>query len=244
MKLRELDPVDNGNVPGGSVRRRIARGITLGLVVSLVLATIGIVSVELYLRNRIEGCLAAGLRDDLGSSVDVDLGPRPVVFSLIDRRIPELTVDGDDVQFGPAVGMAVHATLHQVSMAQGGASATVGSSEARVDWSAEAIQRTLHGLAGEVGMSAADGTVDVTVVIGVVSVRLRPYVEDGVIRVEIVSSRGIPPQLANEIADLLTESLRDYPLGLRPESVTVADTGIRVELRGGATELPVSSDTC
>ncbi|MFD6108044.1 LmeA family phospholipid-binding protein, partial [Nocardia salmonicida] len=168
MKLRELDPVDNGNVPGGSVRRRIARGITLGLVVSLVLATIGIVSVELYLRNRIEGCLAAGLRDDLGSSVDVDLGPRPVVFSLIDRRIPELTVDGDDAQFGPAVGMAVHATLHQVSMAQGGASATVGSSEARVDWSAEAIQRTLHGLAGEVGMSAADGTVDVTGVIGVV----------------------------------------------------------------------------
>ncbi|MGW4636566.1 LmeA family phospholipid-binding protein [Nocardia sp. NPDC004415] len=244
MKRQELDPVDNGKAPGRSVRRRIARGMTVGLVVALVLATIGIVSVELYLRNRIEGCLAAGLRDDLGSSVDVDLGPRPVVLSLIDRQIPELTVDGDDAQFGPAEGMAVHATLHQVSTAQDGASATVGSSEARVDWSAEAIQRTLHGLAGEVSMSAADGTVDVTGVIGVVSVRLRPYIEDGVIRVEIVSSRGVPTQLANEIADLLTESLRDYPLGLRPESVTVADAGIRVELRGGATELPISGDTC
>ncbi|MFF2082819.1 DUF2993 domain-containing protein [Nocardia sp. NPDC058176] len=244
MKLQELDPVDKGDVPGWRVRRRITRGVTLGLVVTLVLTALGIVSAELYLRNRIEGCLADGLRDDFSSSVDVDLGPRPVVIGLIDRQIPELTVDSDDARFGPAVGMAVHATLHQVSMAEDGGSATVGSSEARVDWSADAIQRTLHGLAGDVRMSAADGTVDVTGIVGVVSVRLRPYVEDGVIRVEVVSSRGVPPQLVNEIADLLTESLRDYPLGLRPESVTVADSGIRVELRGGGTELPVSGDTC
>ncbi|MFD6398934.1 DUF2993 domain-containing protein [Nocardia sp. NPDC060249] len=244
MKLQELDPVDDGTVPGRRVRRRIARGVTLGLVVALVLATLGIVSAELYLRNRIEGCLAAGLRDDLGSSVDVDLGPRPVVFSLIDRQISELTVHGDDAQFGPAAGMAVHATLHQVSMAEGGGSATVGSSEARVDWSTDAIERTLHGLAGDVRMSAADGTVDVTGVIGVVSVRLRPYVEDGVIRVEILSSRGVPPQLADEIAGLLTQSLRDYPLGLRPDSVTVTDSGLQVELRGGSVDLPASGNTC
>ncbi|WP_278265236.1 DUF2993 domain-containing protein [Nocardia sp. AG03] len=244
MRLQQWDPVDHGDTVGRRVRRRIARGVTLGLVVVLGLATIGIVSLELSLRNRIEGCLAAGLREDLGSSVEVDLGPRPVVLGLIDRRIPKLTVDGDDARFGPAVGMAVHATLHQVSMAEDGSSVTVGSSEARVDWSADAIERTLHGLAGEVRMSAADGTVDVTGVLGVVSVRLRPSVDNGVIRVEIVSSRGVSPQLANEIADLLTRSLRDYPLGLRPEIATVTDSGIRVELRGGGTELPVSGDTC
>ncbi|MGW6426723.1 LmeA family phospholipid-binding protein [Nocardia sp. NPDC055053] len=244
MKLRELDPVDRDHAPARRVRRRVARGAALGLVVALVLATIGIATAELYLRHRIESCLTAGLRDDLGSSVDVDLGLRPVVLSLIDRRIPELTVDSDDAQFGPAVGMAVHATLHEVSMAEGDGSATVGGSEARVDWSAGAIERTLHGLAGDVGTSAADGTVDVTGVVGVVSVRLRPSVENGVIRVEIVSSRGVPPQLAAEIADLLTASLRDYPLGLQPQSVTVTDSGIRVELRGGSAVLPASGDTC
>ncbi|MFD6222245.1 LmeA family phospholipid-binding protein [Nocardia asteroides] len=244
MKLRELDPVDRDHAPVRSARRRVARGAAIGLVVALVLATIGIASAELYLRNRIESCLTTGLRDDLGSSVEVDLGLRPVVLSLIDRRIPELTVDSGDAQFGPAVDMAVHATLHDVSMAEGDDSATVSGSEARVDWSTGAIERTLHGLAGDVRTSAADGTVDVTGIVGVVSVRLRPYVDNGVIRVEIVSSRGVPPQIAAEIADLLAESLRDYPLGLRPQSVTVTDSGIRVELRGGGAALPASGDTC
>ncbi|WP_432421020.1 LmeA family phospholipid-binding protein [Nocardia cyriacigeorgica] len=244
MKLHELDSVVRDDVPVRNVRGRIARGATRVLVVALVLATIGIASAELYLRNRIEGCLATDLRDDLGSSVDVDLGPRPVVLSLIDRRLPELTVDSDDAQFGPAVGMTVHATLRQVSMGEGGGSASVGGSEARVDWDVDAIGRTLHGLAGDVRTSAVDGTVDVTGVVGVVSVRLRPYVEGGIVRVEIVSSRGVSPQLAAEIADLLSRSLGGYPLGLRPESVTVTDSGIGVELRGGSSELPGRGDTC
>ncbi|MFD6394513.1 DUF2993 domain-containing protein [Nocardia sp. NPDC060259] len=244
MKLQELDAVGHDHVPARSARRRIARGATLGLVVALVLATIGIASAELYLRNRLEHCLAAGLHDDLGSSVDVNLGTRPVVLSLIDRQIPELTVDGDNAQFGPAVGMAVHTTLHRVSLSKDGGSATVGSSEARVDWGVEDIERTLHGLAGDVSTSAVDGTVDVTGIVGVVSVRLRPFIEGGAIRVETVSARGVPPQLADEIADLLMQGLRDYPLGLQPESVIVTDSGIRVELRGGSADLPIAGDKC
>ncbi|MGW6621997.1 hypothetical protein ACWF99_12250 [Nocardia sp. NPDC055002] len=57
MKLHELDSLVRDDVPVRNVRRRVARDATLGLVVLLVLATIGIASAELHLQNRIEGCL-------------------------------------------------------------------------------------------------------------------------------------------------------------------------------------------
>ncbi|MGW6621998.1 LmeA family phospholipid-binding protein [Nocardia sp. NPDC055002] len=166
------------------------------------------------------------------------------MLSLIDRRIPELTVESDDAQFGPAVGMAVHVTLRQVSMGGGGGSASVGGSEARVDWSIDAIGRTLHGLAGDVRTSAVDGTVDVTGVVGVVSVRLRPYVEGGIVsHRDRLLSRCAAAAGGGDRRPALAKSRR-LSVGLRPESVTVTDSGIGVELRGGSAELPVRGDTC
>ncbi|MFI8975201.1 DUF2993 domain-containing protein [Nocardia asteroides] len=216
----------------------------IGLVVALLLAVIGVTSTEIYLRNRIEQCLAAGLRDELGASVSVGLGARPVVYSLLDRRLPVLTVDSDDARFGPAVGMEVHARLEEVSQPEGSDTAVVAGSEARVEWSAESIEQTLGGIVTDVRTSADSGTVDVTALAGAVTVRLRPSVQGGVIHIETVSTRGVPPQLTSEIVDLLARSLGGYPLELRPESVTVTDAGIRVDLRGGTTSLPVSGGSC
>lgn len=177
-----------------------------GLVVALV-AACG-VAAEIYYRDRVERCVAAQAQQELGTSVTVGFGARPLLLTALDHRIPSMTLDTDNAASGPAVDMQAHVNLEDVDLADKGGGASVTSSRTTATWSDTAILRTLHGLASEVTSHPGTNSITVQLLNGLAAVELRPYVADGKIQIETVSSRGVPAGMADRILALLAQSLQ------------------------------------
>ena len=57
---------------------------------------------ELYLRQQIKSCLAGQLESEIGSQVEVGLGLKPILISVLDKQVSSVTLDSSDARFGPA----------------------------------------------------------------------------------------------------------------------------------------------
>ncbi|WP_157187614.1 LmeA family phospholipid-binding protein [Nocardia vinacea] len=225
-------------------RSRKLRTVLVSLGVVTALAAAGVGSAEIYYRHETQRCVAAQVENDLGSDVAVHFGPKPLLITRFDNRIPYVIVGSDDARFGPAVDMRVHARLNDIELSDGGRSAAVGNSTADATWSNDGIAKTLRGLVSGVTSDPSTGTIDVTALGGLAHLQLRPYVVDHKIRIDTVSTRGIPTDLTGNVIDIITESLQSYPLNLQAEELKVTGTGITVHLTGGHTTLEANSDSC
>jgi hypothetical protein len=219
--------------------------LIIGLVV--LLAAVGTaVGLETYYRKHFENCIANQADQQLGSKISVHFGAKPLLLTAIDHQIGSLTIDSDDAKFGPAVGMKVHATLHDITM-QDGNSATVGSSNADATWSDDGIAQTLTGLVSGVQSNPSTGTLDVKMLGGIAGLQLQPHIVDNKIQVDTQSANllgiGLPTDLVNGIVKTMTSSLQNYPLDMRATGLQVTDSGIHVTLAGGATKLDSGNGT-
>lgn len=97
-----------------------------------------------------------------------------------------------------------------------------------------------------VSSSAAEGKLTTEVLGGLAQVQVQPQVINGAVQVDVESAHvlgiGLPTDLVQGIADLLSESLQMYPFEMKPTGLQVTDDGIHVQLAGGRTELPASSE--
>ncbi|TCK00261.1 DUF2993 domain-containing protein [Nocardia alba] len=224
-------------------RPRIGRRslvIALAVVVALLVAAIG--ATEAYARNKISSCISGAFEQQMGSSIDVGFGPRPVLLSYVDGKVGTLTVDSEDNKFGPAVGMVVHAKFNDIELVdRGRGGGTIESSTADVTWNNEGIQETLGSMVSGVHSSASTGVLTLDVLGGLAQLEVQPMIRDGNITVETKSAQilgiGLPTDLVQDIVDTFTKSLQSYPLGLHAQEVKVTDDGVTVHLSGGKTAL-------
>lgn len=232
-----------------SAKRSRTPLIAVTVVVVLLVALIG---GELFVRQQIESCLASELESEIGSQVDVGLGLKPVLLSVLDRKVSSVTVDSDDARFGPAEGMVVHAQAHDVEIDRdAGSGGTIGSSSADVDWSTEGITRTLQSqgigaLVSGVSSDASAGTLEFAIgALGKLTVE--PRVAAGAVDVRTVDASilglGIPTDLVDSIVEVLTDSLQVYPLGMTPTALAVTDAGIELTLEGGQYTIPATQQS-
>lgn len=222
------------------------RPLVIALVVVLVLLGAAVVGTEAYARHQVSRCISTQFEREMGSSIDVSFGPKPLLLTYIDGKVPSMTVDSEGNRFGPAEGMDVHATFRDVELADDGGG-TIGSSSADVTWSNEGISQTLAGMVSGVRSSGGTGTVTMDVLGGIAQLEVRPQVRGGEVDVQALSAQflgmGLPTDLVQGIVDLFTQSLQAFPLGLTADEITVTDEGIGVHLTGGRTELqPAAND--
>jgi hypothetical protein len=227
--------------------RRVLR-ILLILGLAVVLAAAGTAAAaETYFRRHFEQCIASQTQQQIGSKVTVHFGAKPLLLTAIDHEIGSVTVDSDDAKFGPAVGMKVHVELHDIRMVDGGrGGATVANSSTEATWSDDGIAQTLTGLVSAVQSDPSNGTLDVKVLGGIATLRVRPHIVDDKIQVNTESAEllglGLPTDLVDGIVKLMTESLQSYPLDQHPKDVQITGTGLVVKLAGGATKLEGDSN--
>jgi hypothetical protein len=225
-------------------RRNIIVAIAAGVVVVVALvAGAG----EWYVRDKVKSCMSSQFQNEVGTPVRIGLGSRPVLLDWMDGTVPSLTIDSEGDQFGPAVGMKVHAVVRDIRLEDSAQRAgTVGSSEADVNWSADGIAATLKqrfaGMVTGVTTNAADGTIEID---GLFSTKLtvRPSVADGVVNIVTQNAQvlgiGLPTDLVDSIVKALTSGFQQkYPVGLTARSVHVTDTGVNVTLGGSHFDLP------
>jgi hypothetical protein len=225
---------------GAAPRRGRARRIVLIVGLVIVLAVAGTAAgLETWARKHYSDCIATQLHQSLGTKVSVHFGWKPLLITNLDHNVGSLTVDSDDAQFGPAVGMKVHATLNNITLQ--GANATVGSSSTDAVWSDDGIAQTLNGPVSGVQSNPGAGTLDVKVLGGLADLQLRPRIVGNQIQVDTVNADvlgfGIPTDLVSGIVKTMTQGLQSYPLNMHPTQLTITNSGIDVKLSGGAVTL-------
>lgn len=228
--------------PVGQPRSK-RRVVVLVALVSVLVLVFAVMAAETYVRHRYANCIARGVEQGLHSKVSVHFGPKPLLLTAFDHQVQYVTVNSNDVRFGPAQDMQVRARLNDIGLNTAGA--TVGSSSATATWSDTGIQKTLGGVVSGVQSNPSDGTLAVKVLGGLADVHLQPHVANN--RIEITSTSasllglGIPTDLVNGILEQMTKSLQGYPLGLQPTHVDVTATGLNIALAGGPTTLPAAN---
>ncbi|MFB8005375.1 LmeA family phospholipid-binding protein [Nocardia sp. NPDC056000] len=240
---------NNTGGEGGSPRksRKKRTLLIVGLVAALIVVG-GLAGGEAYARRTVENCISSQFEAQMGSKIDVSFGAKPMLLTMFDNKVGKVTVDSDDTKFGPAVGMVVHATFHDIEVQdQGRAGGTIGSSEAEVDWSNDGIVKTLGGLVSGATSDPSAGTLSFNVLGGLAQLQVKPKIVGDKVEVETMSASllgfGLPTDLVSGIVELMTESLQTYPMGLQPTKVEVTSTGIHVSLKGGKTTLEATDST-
>ncbi|MGS2807079.1 LmeA family phospholipid-binding protein [Nocardia sp. MW-W600-9] len=218
------------------------RTLVIALVVVAALLVAAIVSTEAYARHQISRCISSSFEQQMGSSIDVGFGPKPMLLTYLDGKVGSVTIDSEDNKFGPAVGMVVHAEFDDIELTdRGRGGGTIGSSAAEVTWNNDGIQQTLGGMVSGVSSSRASGMITLDVIGGLAQLQVQPMVRDGNVVVETKSAQllgiGLPTDLVQGIVETFTQSLQSYPLGLRAQEVRVTDDGVTVLLSGGKTAL-------
>ena len=226
-----------------SPRPRIGRrSLVIALAVVAALLVAAIAGTEAYARHKISSCISGAFEQQMGSSIDVGFGLRPILLSYADGKVGTITVDSEDNQFGPAVGMVVHAKFNDIELVdRGRGGGTIESSTADVTWNNDGIRETLGTMVSGVSSSASTGVLTLDVLGGLAQLEVQPLVRDGNVIVETKSAQllgiGLPTDLVQGIVETFTESLQSYPLGLRAQEVEVTDDGVNVHLSGGKTTL-------
>lgn len=221
------------------------------MVVALLagLVAVGIGS-EFYLRNRVSNCLAQSVEQSVGSDVDVTISSRPMLLQWMDGKTPYVEVTSAEPRFGGAEGMDLQLRLNDVqSSTDSAAGTTISGSTATVNWSAEGIAQTLRSqgigmIVSGVTANPDDQTLEIAILGSLAGITAKPMVVGDTIKIEVTEATlfgmGIPTELPQQIVDILTKGLTQYPLELKPEALTVTDTGIEVNLVGGPTSLSAS----
>ncbi|MGC0365509.1 hypothetical protein ABH922_003493 [Rhodococcus sp. 27YEA15] len=225
--------------------------VLVALLVVIAVLVAALIGGEFFVRNQIKSCMADQFQSELGSQVDVGLSWKPVLLQAVDKKVPYITIDSDDGSFGPATGMQVHAKVENIDLqASNGNSGTIGSSSADVDWSTAGILSTIQAqtfgaLVTGVTTDASAGTLAFDVgPAGLAKLTVKPTVAGGVVTVQTVGAEilglGLPTDLVDGVVQILTDSLQTYPLDMKPTSLTVTDSSIKISLEGGAFTLPAS----
>ncbi|MEU2122852.1 LmeA family phospholipid-binding protein [Nocardia niwae] len=216
------------------------RGLLIALTVVAVLLATVLVGGEAYARHTVSNCISSQFEKEMGSKIDVSFGPKPMLLTWIDGKVPSVRVNSADSKFGPAVGMVVHAVFRDVDVADHNGS-VIGSSSADVTWSNEGIKETLGGMVSGVTSSASSGMLTLAVLGGIAELQLKPQIVNGAVQVETMSAEllgiGLPADFVQSIVDLFTQSLQSYPLGMTATEVKVTDSGVDVHLSGGRAQL-------
>ncbi|MEV6059669.1 DUF2993 domain-containing protein [Nocardia asteroides] len=223
------------------------RTLVIALAVVAALLVAAIVGTEAYARHRISSCISSSFEQQMGSSIDVSFGPKPMLLTYLDGKVGSVTVDSEDNKFGPAIGMDVHAKFDDIELTdRGRGGGTIGGSSADVRWNNDGIAQTLGGMVSGVQSSASTDTITLDVLGGLAQLEVQPSVRGGNVVVETKSAQllgfGLPTDLVQGIVETFSQSLQSYPLGLRAERVEVTDDGVNIHLSGGKTTLETAPE--
>jgi len=222
----------------------------VALAVLLVVVGVG-AAAELYARHRVTSCLATAAATAVGGPVEIGLSGKPLLVSVVDKRVPYLRVSSENAAFGTPGGpqltdLRVQARFNGVHLpGSDGRGGYLDSSVATVSWPTQAIAASMRAQPfGELvtQLSTDGGTLRVQFLGGLGTTTLRPIVQAGRIVIETVDVRvfglGLPTSPVQQVVNLLSGNLSTFPLGLTPTAVRVTDVGVEITLAGGGAELP------
>ena len=239
--------------------KRILRdptSIILVLVIVVALAVAGVIGGEFYARhrgNQLVGDATACVVQDTASA---SFGASPFLLQWMSGHYGHISITTGGNQIREAKGMKADIEIEDVRLADTGDSkGTIGALDATITWTADGIKQTIQNAIPLVGSfvngvttNPSDGTVELQGLLG--SIIAKPQVSDGGVSLEVQQITGLgmtlPRETVQPALDAFTSQLtKNYPLGVKADSVQVTDTGVVSKFSTKNATIPVGQqDPC
>jgi hypothetical protein len=255
-------PPQDTAAPVKAKRRFHFRGdpvsIILVLVIVAALGVAGLVGGELYARNRANSVVAAATECVVQDQVKVSFGPSPFLLQHFTGHYRDISIHTAGHQIRNAKGMTADINITDVDLhGNADSKGTIGALDANVSWTAQGIQETVQdsipfigGLVNSVATNPDSGTIVLTGAFGLGSVTVKPQTVDGDLTLQVVKVTAmgaiVPHETAQTALNTFTSALiKDYPLGIRADSVQVTNDGVVAHFSTHNAPIPAAqTDPC
>ena len=248
-------PPEDATPPGGKFKRlfRDPVSIVLVVVIVLALAAAGVVGAELYARHRGDAVVAAATKCVVQDDVSVSFGATPFLWQHLTKHYDGISITTAGNNIRDIKGMKAEILIDDVRLADNGDSkGTIGALDASITWSTAGIQETIQNAIPLIGSfvsgvttNAADGTIELAVPLG--SIVVKPAVVDDGVSLQVQKLTGLGFTLPRETVQpaldaFSTQITKNYPLGIKADSVQVTDTGVNAKFSTQNAALPASGE--
>ena len=230
--------------------------LILIIVIALALSAAGVVGGEFYARSRGNSVVSQAVQCVVQDKVDVQFGATPFLWQVANSNYDHITVTtaGNQVRF--AKGMKAQIQIDDVKLQKTDKSAgTIWSLEATVTWSADGIKQTIADTVPVLGGLVSDVTTDPssgTIVLDAPMTQIvaKPTISDGDLTLQVEQLTGLgfllPRESIQPALNMFAAQLtKDYPMGIRPESLQVTGTGVTAKFSTKNATIPLAQqNTC
>ncbi|MFI2303940.1 LmeA family phospholipid-binding protein [Actinacidiphila glaucinigra] len=205
---------------------------------------------ELIARSLIHHRIENSAAKYFGSDVDIDISGLALV-DLMTRHLNRVEISSDNLRLGKVSGASMKAQLNDVRFGGGSAGGSVISTHAEIQMSSDAILNMVKSSARQLPVTSvtpdqASGTLELGVGGGMARIDIRPDIQKGRVEFTVTGAEIMGRPASEARVDKLKDKLGNaggagskqaYPLALKATSATVTNTGVRITLDGGPTDL-------
>jgi hypothetical protein len=229
----------------------------LVVVIVVALGAAGLIGGEIYARHRADQVVAQATECVVKDDATVSFGTvPPFLWQHVTGHYGNISITTAGNQIRDIKGMKAQISINDIRLGGNGTSnGTIGALDATITWSTDGIKQTIQNAVPIVGSfvsgvttNAADGTVELQVPLG--SIVAKPQVVDGGIALQVQKLTGLgftlPRETIQPALDAFSGQLtKDYPLGVKADSVQVTDTGVISKFSSRNASIPAGGqDPC
>ncbi|MGA9494199.1 MAG: DUF2993 domain-containing protein [Mycobacterium sp.] len=213
--------------------------IILVLVIVAALGIAGLIGGELYARNRANNVVASATQCVVQDGATASFGPSPFLLQHLTGHYNDISIHTAGHNIRNAKGMKADININDVDLhGNADSKGTIGELDANITWTSEGIQETIQdslpfigGLVNSVTTNPSAGTIELSGAMGLGGVTVKPQVAGGALTLQVykVTALGaiIPHETAQTALNTFTSALlKQYPLGIRADSVQVTNDGV------------------
>lgn len=235
------------------------RSIVLIVVIALALVIAGLLGTELYARHHAGSVVADAVQCEIQDSATVSFSAAPpVLLQYLSGHYTKISVHTAGNQVRQAKGMTVDLDVEDIRLnSTADSKGTIGSIDGTVTWSTDGIKASIQDavpglgsvLAHDVTTDTSAGTVELKGLLD--GLTLKPEIVDGGLSLKIVKLSLLGHSLSQNDAqsaldDLTSKATKNYPLGIKGDSVEVTDSGVTAHFSSSNATIPAgdNQDPC
>jgi hypothetical protein len=228
------------------------------LIVALVVIAIPIGG-ELYARHVASTKVANAVQCEIQDSSNVSFSPAPpVLWQYLTKDYSDISVQTAGNQVRQAKGMKVSFDIRDIKLNNSNNSqGTIGSINGTVTWSSDGIKQSIQNAVPVLGAfvssgvttNPGDGTIQMKGMLN--SATVKPQIVNNGLSLQVVEVSALGANVSTATAqkyldDLMAKATKNYPLGLRADSIQVTDSGVEARFSSSNATIPAggSTDPC
>ena len=228
------------------------------LIVALVVIAIPIGG-ELYARHVASTKVANAVQCEVQDSSNVSFSPAPpVLWQYLSKNYSDISVQTAGNQVRSAKGMKVSFDIRDIKLNNSNNSqGTIGSINGTVTWSSDGIKQSIQNAVPVLGAfvssgvttNPGDGTIQMKGLLN--SATVKPQIVNNGLSLQVVDVSALGSKVSTDTAqkyldDLMAKATKNYPLGLKADSIKVTDSGVEATFSSSNATIPAggSTDTC